>query len=102
MKSRKLRLREAKRHQNGGQEAPQERPREPKRVTRDIGPGANGLYTFGGLVLLKGSRILEKAAMLAADCKLQDWKDWRISTLGSNTPGGLANNRGKWSQMLPP
>ena len=33
---------------------------------------------FGGLVLPKGSKILEKAAMLAADCRLQDWKDWRL------------------------
>ena len=25
----------------------------------------------------KGLQILEKAAMLAANCRLQDWKDWR-------------------------
>ena len=36
----------------------------------------------------KGSNILEKAAMLAADCRLQDWKDWRIAGLGSNTLWG--------------
>ena len=29
--------------------------------------------------------------MLAADCKLQDWKDWRIGSLQSNTPLGTAN-----------
>ena len=33
---------------------------------------------FLGQVLPKGSKILEKAAMLAADCRLQDWKDWRL------------------------
>ena len=26
----------------------------------------------------KGLEILEKAAMLAADWRLQDWKDWRL------------------------
>ena len=35
----------------------------------------------------KGSKILEKAAMLAADCRLQDCKDQRIASPGSNTPG---------------
>ena len=29
--------------------------------------------------------------MLAANCKLQDCKDCRIGSPGSNTPGGLAN-----------
>ena len=38
----------------------------------------SGAADFGGLGLPKGSKILEKAAMLAADCRLQDWKDWRL------------------------
>lgn len=31
-------------------------------------------------------KILERAAMLAVVCRLQDWKGWRLG----NTPGGLA------------
>ena len=53
--------------------------------------GDRKVSVFGALVPPKGSKILAKAAMLAADCRLQDWKDWRIRSPGSNTPGGLAN-----------
>ena len=38
-----MRIREAKRRQNGGQEAPQERPRTPKRGTSNIDPETNVL-----------------------------------------------------------
>ena len=73
-------LREAKRGKNEGQEAPQERPRGPKRATVHIGPDPN-------VVILdvrgseKDQRSLKKAAMLAADWRLQDWKDWRLRIL---------------------
>merc|ERR1711924_279707 len=61
-------------------------PRPPK------GPrnhrGDRKLSVFGAPRPPKGSKILEKAAMLAADCRLQDWKDWRTGCRGSNTPWG--------------
>ncbi len=74
-----MRIREAKRRQNGGQEAPQERPRGTK--------GLKNLWRDGNVSLFgapeppKGLKILEKAAMLAVDCRtagLEGLKDWRL------------------------